>query len=202
MGSALCHACRAPLSRAREAILLEAAMSLLAAWATFYVIIGSSAGTLTGLMFVVSTLLAGTQRPASRWSLGAFSTPTVAHFGVVLLVAALLSAPWPALTHVAILLGLVGLGGVLYIAIVVRRLRRRDVYEPIVEDWVWYAFVPLVAYATLIVAAILLPGNPSLALFAIGAVLVVLLFVGIRNAWDLATFIAVELLQPPNEGET
>jgi hypothetical protein len=177
-------------------------MSPLAAWATFYVIIGSSAGTLTGLMFVVSTLLAGTQRPASRWSLGTFSTPTVAHFGIVLLVAALLSAPWQALTHVAILLGLVGLGGVLYIAIVARRLRRRDVYEPIVEDWVWYAFVPLVAYATLIVAAILLPGNPALALFAIGAVLVALLFVGIRNAWDLATFIAVELLQPPNEGET
>lgn len=176
-------------------------MSPLAAWATFYVIIGSSAGTLTGLMFVVSTLLAGTHRPGLRGGLGTFSTPTVAHFGVVLLAAALLSAPWAALTHVALLLGLVGLGGVLYVAIVVRRLRRWERYDPIVEDWVWYAFVPLVAYAILIVAAILLPGNPVLALFAIGAVLVVLLFVGIRNAWDLATFIAVELLQPPNEGE-
>jgi hypothetical protein len=177
-------------------------MSSLTAWGTFYVIIGASAGTLTGLMFVVSTLLAGTQRPASRWSLGTFSTPTVVHFGVVLLDAALLSVPWPALTHVAILLGLVGLGGVFYIAIVARRLRHRDVYEPIVEDWVWYALVPLVAYAALIVAAILLPGNPTPALFAIGAALVVLLFVGIRNAWDLATFIAVELLQPPNDRET
>ena len=176
-------------------------MSLLAAWATFYVIIGSSAGTLTGLMFVVSTLLAGTQRPASRWSLGTFSTPTVAHFGVVLLVAALLSAPWPALTHIAILLGLVGLGGVLYIAIVVRRLRRRDVYEPIVEDWVWYAFVPLVAYATLIVAAILLPGNPALALFVIAAVTVLLLFIGIHNAWDTVTYVAVELSQPENKSQ-
>ena len=177
-------------------------MSSLTAWANFYLIIGACAGTLTGLMFVVSTLLAGTQRPASRWGLDAFSTPTVVHFGVVLLVAALLSAPWPALTHVALLLGLVGLGGVLYVAIVVRRLRRRDAYELVVEDWVWYALVPLVANAALVVAAILLPGNPSPTLFAIGAVLVVLLFVGIRNAWDLAIFIAVELLQPPNEGET
>jgi hypothetical protein len=177
-------------------------MPPLAAWATFYVIIGTSAGTLTGLMFVVSTLLAGTHRPGLRGGVGAFSTPTVVHFGVVLVVAALLSAPWAALTPASVPLGLVGFGGVLYVAIVVRRLRRWERYDPIMEDWLWYALVPLVAYAALIVAALVLPGNPSPALFAIGAVLVVLLFVGIRNAWDLATYIAVELVPPPNDRET
>src|SRR2546428_14082642 len=40
-------------------IMQEAALSPLATWQNFYVIIGSAAATLTGLMFVVITLIAG-----------------------------------------------------------------------------------------------------------------------------------------------
>ena len=36
----------------------EAGMSFLTTWQSFYVIIGSAAATLTGLMFVVMTLIA------------------------------------------------------------------------------------------------------------------------------------------------
>src|SRR5260370_8363038 len=74
-------------------IMQEAVLSPLATWQNFYVIIGSAAATLTGLMFVVITLLAGVRRRRSSGALGAFTTPNVVHFGAVLLVAALLSAP-------------------------------------------------------------------------------------------------------------
>jgi hypothetical protein len=63
-----------------------------------------------------------------------------------------------------------------------RRLNRYIAYTPVREDWLWYAACPLVAYAALIATAPLLPGNPVPALFAIGAVLGLLLFIGIHDA--------------------
>src|SRR6266568_263880 len=90
-------------------IVQEAGMSFLTTWQSFYVITGSAAATLTGLMFVVITLIMGTRARRSSGTIGAFSTPTVVHFGVALLVAALLSAPWQALWNAGLLLGLCGL---------------------------------------------------------------------------------------------
>jgi hypothetical protein len=183
----------AALAANGEYIMQGGAMSPLSAWENFYVIVGSSAGALTGLTFVAVTLAAGYRRPGASRGIAAFNTPTVVHFGTVLLVAAVLSAPWPALSPAALLLGLCGLAGVLYAAIVVRRLRRleQDLYTTVLEDWLWYAACPLVAYSALLAAAILLPGSPIPALFGIGAVMVLLLFMGIRNAWDIVTYVAV-----------
>ena len=174
-------------------------MSPLTAWDNFYVIMGSSAGALTGLTFVVITLVTRVRQRSTGWAIGAFTTPTVVHFGAVLLVCAILSAPWPALSLAALLLGLCGLGGVAYGAIVVRRMRRQITYQPVPEDWLWFVVLPLAAYTALIVAAILLPGRPAPVLFGIGAVMVLLLFVSIHNAWDMVTYIAVERLQPQDD---
>ena len=77
----------------------EAVLSPLATWQNFYTIIGSAAATLTGLLFVVITLIAGVRArvPSPSSGIAAFSTPNVWHFGAALLVAAILSAPWQAL---------------------------------------------------------------------------------------------------------
>ncbi len=179
----------------------EAAVSPLPTWESFYVIIGSSAAALTGLMFVVITLIAGAQVRRSSGTLAAFGTPTVVHFCAALLVAAILSAPWHALWHAGLMLGLCGLGGGIYVVIVVRRARRQTDYQPVLEDWLWHAVFPLVSYTALLVAAMVLPGNPALALFGIGAVTVLLLFIGIHNAWDTVTYVAVKNSQPENKGQ-
>jgi hypothetical protein len=110
----------------------------------------------------------------------------------VLLACATLSAPWPALAPVALLLGLAGLGGTVYVAIVARRLVRWEVYRPVAEDWAFHAVLPLAAYAALVVAALLLPGDSTQALFVIGAALLLLVVVGIHNAWDLVTSVAIQ----------
>ena len=177
----------------------EAVLSPLATWQNFYVIIGSAAATLTGLMFVVMTLRVRGRR--SSGALGAFATPTVVHFGAVLLVAALLSAPWQALWPAGLLLGLLGLGGVSYVIIVLRRARRQVDYQPVMEDWLWYMLLPLVSYTALVVAAIVLPGQPAPALFVIAAATVLLLFIGIHNAWDNVTYTAIELSGPQNKSQ-
>jgi len=88
-------------------------MRPLEGWENFYVIVGSSAGALIGLQFVVITLIA--DMPIARkdaQASGAFSTPSVVHFGVVLLLSAILCASWNGIAAVAVLWGLVGLSGV------------------------------------------------------------------------------------------
>jgi hypothetical protein len=179
----------------------EAAVLPLATWQNFYVITGSAAAALTGLMFVVITLITRIRMRRSSETLGAFGTPNVVHFGAALLVAAILSAPWQALWLAGLLLGLCGLGGVTYAAIVVRRARRQTGYQPVLEDWLWHAVFPLVSYTALVVAALLLLGNPVLALFVIGAVTVLLLFIGIHNAWDAVTYVVLQQSQPENKSQ-
>ena len=69
-------------------------MTALERWENFYVIVGSSAGALIGLQFVVMTLIA--ERPAAQKDAkagAAFATPNLVHFAAVLLLSALLSAP-------------------------------------------------------------------------------------------------------------
>jgi len=159
-------------------------MPELAAWDSFYVIVGSAAGALIGLQFVVVTLIA--QRPirASPDGSAAFGTPTVVHFGAALLLAALLRAPWQSITAPAVLWGLVGCGGITYAVIVLRRMREQGVYEPEFEDWLFHVVLPLAAYAALTVSAFATVLLTREALFGVGAAALLLLFTGIHNAWD------------------
>jgi hypothetical protein len=179
--------------------MYEAAVAPLTTWGNFYVIVGSSAGALTGLMFVVITLIAGTRAPRSSQQVATFGTPTVVHLSAALFIAALLSAPWQALWHVALLLGIFSLGGVIYSIIVLRRALRQTTYKPVLEDWLWHSVFPFASYIALVVAAILLPGNPVLALFIIAAVTVLFLFIGIHNSWDTVTYVVLQLSQRENK---
>lgn len=169
---------------------------LLTHWESFYVIVGSSGAALTGLQFVVIAL--GAEARALRAAeLGAFGTPTVVHFCAVLLLSAILSAPWHALSGPALALGFAGAAGVVYTLVVLRRARRQTGYKLVLEDWVWHCAIPLVAYGALLLAAIMLPRHPGSWLFVIGATAILLLFTGIHNAWDAVTFIAVERYPKP-----
>jgi hypothetical protein len=179
----------------------EAQLAPLATWQTFYILIGTASATLTGLMFIVVTLLAGirVRMPLSGEVFATFNTPNVVHFGLVLLVAALLCAPWQALWMAGVLLGLCGLGGATYAVIVLRRVRRQTDYQPVLEDWLFHTVLPLFSYSALVIGGILLPGQPAQTLFIIAAATVLLLFVGIHNAWDNVTFIAIDLSQRENK---
>jgi len=177
---------------------------LLTSWQTFYVIVGAAAATLTGLMFVATTLLDRVPTRASaelRAGFEAFATPTLVQLAMPLLVAAILSAPWPALWQAGLMLVLVGLGGAALIVIAVRWGRRQADYQTKLGDWLWYRTFPLVAYVALIVAGIVLRGSPVPAMFVIGGVTVALLFIGIRNAWDSITFLAIERARPEDKSQ-
>jgi hypothetical protein len=165
---------------------------MVAAWESFYVIVGSSGAALTGLQFVVIALVSETRGQSSSDQIDAFATPTIVHFCAVLFISAVLSAPWPRLAGPQIALGLAGLVGVIYAFITMRRARRQTGYKLVLEDWIWHTFLTLVAYAMLLAGGIELESHTEASLFAIGATSVLLLFIGIHNAWDTVTYIAVE----------
>jgi len=113
----------------------------------------------------------------------------VLHFVAVLLLAAVLSAPWTRLKDPAHVVGATALAGIVYVLVVLRRMRRQSGYTPVLEDWIWHQILPMIAYATLFVGAAGLSHDQPWALFAIGAAALVLLFVGIHNAWDTVAYV-------------
>jgi hypothetical protein len=163
-------------------------MPELAEWDSFYVIVGSAGGALIGLQFVVMTLIA--ERPPSRAAEAgpAFATPTIVHFGAVLLLAALLRAPWKAIAPAAVLWGGLGFFGTAYTAIVARRMRRQTVYRPVFEDWLFHALLPAAAYLVMTGSAFAARSHLHEALFGAGASAVFLLFIGIHNSWDAVEY--------------
>ncbi len=164
-------------------------MPALTGWENFYVIVGSSAGALIGLQFVVITLIAEIPivRDVERSS-SAFATPTIVHFGAVLLLSAVISAPWHGIAAAAILWGVLGLVGVIYVLIVARRMRVQTAYSPQFEDRLFHVLLPFAAYATLVGSAYAARSNVGGALFGVGAAALLLLFIGIHNAWDAVTY--------------
>ena len=157
-------------------------------WDSFYVIVGSSAGALIGLQFVVLTLIAERPPVGAAGASAAFGTPTIVHFGTALFLSAALRAPWQTAAPIAVLLGLAGLAGAAYTANVVRRMRVQIAYKPDFEDWLCHVLVPLAAYAALALAALAAHSHESETLFVVGAAVLVLLFTGIHNAWDAVSY--------------
>jgi hypothetical protein len=160
-------------------------------WDTFYMIVGPSAGALIGLQFVVMTLIA--ERPTRRAAeAGAsFASPTIVHFSAILLLSAVVRLPWHSLLPVAILCGLIGCGGVMYEMVVARRMRIQKAYRPRLVDWLFHVWGPVAAYALLSGSAILALSTERAALFGVSAAALLLLFVGIRNAWDSVCYQAL-----------
>jgi hypothetical protein len=164
-------------------------MPVLAGWENFYVIVGSSAGALIGLQFVVITLIASRPVVKDQSQAGeAFATPTVVHFGAVLLLSATAAAPWRGITGLAVVWGVLGLIGVAYEIVVARRMQLQDIYKPQFEDWLFHVLLPFAAYATLAASAYAIRSSASIAMFGAGAAALLLLFVGIHNAWDGVTY--------------
>jgi hypothetical protein len=64
------------------------------------------------------------------------------------------------------------------------RLRAQTEYLPVFEDWLFHALLPFAAYAMLAVSAFAARSHAREVLFGVGAAALLLLFVGIHNAWD------------------
>jgi hypothetical protein len=181
--------------------------ALLASWGNFYQVTGAAAAALTGLQFIVQTLLASNAfRPVTTNSdpeagTAAFGSPTVVHFTLALILSAVLCAPWPTDGGLRATLGVLGAGAIVYSAVVLRRTLRQRIYVPVMEDWVWHILLPAAAYAAVLLAALLLGRGAVGPLFGLAAATLLLLCIGIHNAWDTVTYLTFSAMRAPSAGE-
>jgi hypothetical protein len=152
----------------------------LAGWDNFYVIVGSTAGGLTGLTFVVIALIRDSGQGVRPTGVGAFVTPTIVHFCGVLALAAFMSMPHQSALTLCVGLALGGLAGVVYGCLIGANMWRigsgATAYMPVREDCIWDRLT-------------------RAALYCVAVSALALLFIGIRNAWDLVVWMS---LNPPH----
>jgi len=162
--------------------------ALLADWNNFYVITGSAAAGLTGLTFVVIALAADTKRVNAK-GLRAYVTPIIVHFCAVLTLAAYLSMPHQSVCSLSLGFGAAGIAGLVYVIRVGMGITRiGSDYVPVHEDWIWNVVLPAIAYCALLGTACFIWTRPERSLYGAAAVSLLLMFIGIHNAWDIAVW--------------
>jgi hypothetical protein len=173
-------------------------------WHDFYLLVGTAAATLVGLMFVAATLGASVFSERNRVALQAFISPTVVNFAAALFVCIGVMIPSQTWLSLGLLLTAGGVAGLVYAGRVwVQMFVRRSFHVDLI-DRMFYATVPLLGYLLILVAGILLLLDKAWSAEVTAAALVVLMFAGIRNAWDMTTWIMMRTpttVQLPSSSE-
>lgn len=171
---------------------------IFARWHDFYVVVGSGAAALTGLVFVVMTLVAGRDASTSGDSgpspegMSVYSTPTVVLFSTAFFISAIAVAPLPTGACYGLPIALMGLVGLFYLGRATIRGLRLDGYEADREDRAWFMFLPLVAYAAIAYAGFALSFRVPYTLPVLAVSVLFTVLIGIRNAWDVASYLAIK----------
>jgi len=172
--------------------MAETASSVLTPWSNFYIMIGSAAASLTGLMFVVITLGAEAQTVSSDKGVRAFVTPTVVHFCIALVISVYLSSPGQTPVSIGAGCAILGLAGLLYVGSAMLIAGGLREYQPVREDWIWHGAFPILAYiGFLVVAVVVCTGHLTGGLRVLAADTVFILLTAIHNAWDAAVWVAM-----------
>jgi hypothetical protein len=170
-------------------------MTPLSDWANFYVITASAAAGLTGLTFVVIALAANRSGMTTA-GMRAFVTPTIVHFGTVIALAAFLNVPRQNVMSLSLGFGAAGVAGLVYGGVAAVSMRRLgSIYVPVGEDWLWHVALPTLIYGALLVLAFLTWRRMEESLYGVAAASLLLLFIGIHNATDVAVAISVNRKQ-------
>jgi hypothetical protein len=172
-------------------------------WESFYLLTGSAAAALIGLLFIVATLTTEVDRSSAERGDKFFMTPIVFHLCVIVVLSAMALAPVLTAGVFGIASGLAALAGVVYGSYVfVGILNVRGDVAPHWTDKYYYGVGPTLAYVALAIVAVAFLRNREWAANGVATVAVALLLLGIRNAWDLVTYLAPKQAKPaaPKKG--
>lgn len=158
-------------------------------WHDFQLLIGTAGATLMGLTFVAVSLAPEVIADRTTTVVRAFTTPIVAFFATVLIVALIVLVPQLTPAIMGGLFAVIGIIGMIYILTTGVHGQWRTL-ELGIDDWVWYLGLPLVAYGGILAAGIALWMASFWSTYAVSAAVLLLLIVGIRNAWDVVLAIA------------
>jgi hypothetical protein len=171
-------------------------------WDSYFEMLGTAAGSLIGLLFVVVTLTSNFERSQALRGASVYMTPTAAHFAVALSICCVTLAPGLSPFWSTALLGVIiaaGLANALRAAVGIRRYERETDHHVHWSDFWWYGVTPAVVYVGLAVCVAGLGLGFGKAVYGLAIASLLLLLVAIRNAWDLVTWMAPQgTLNPAN----
>jgi hypothetical protein len=156
-------------------------------WDGFYALIGGTAGTLIGLIFVVMTLGMEHAREGDTDRTRLFVTPILVYFASLLIISLAMIPPLSEMIR-ALALGVIGCAGLGYtinIAFMLRRIARPEEVEPI-----WDMGLPILAYSLLVFSAVACAFKAPFADLCGAAAVVILLIAALRKSWVATLFIA------------
>jgi hypothetical protein len=163
---------------------------MLQPWHDFYALIGTASATLVGLMFVAASLGNGVFTEERQVGMRTFLSPTVVAFSTVLAISLVGVMPVSDLRILAALPGGMGVLGVVYSWRVCRRMVDGGIAPSIDrEDRIYYVIAPACAYGVLLAAGIAIYTAPQAAGLCLAGSACLLLLAGIRNAWDMTTWV-------------
>ncbi len=160
-------------------------------WQDYYLLIGSAAAALIGLLFVVVTLTSGRELDSIERGQKLYMSPILFHLGGILMLSGLGMSPVATPELFGAASGVVALIGFVGCVRIARGIYRVPVAETKIYDMWWYGIIPAGAYLLLLAAsAALLRWPTEWTLTAVGAMLMAQLLVSIHSAWDLVTYLA------------
>lgn len=169
----------------------------LASWHDFYLLVGTGAFTLIGLMFVAVTFGAHLMTQKNLVIARAFLDPTVIHFVQVLVISGIALVPGMGHELFGGLLVAVGVLSLLVLVQVHEGLRTaQDQYNDMeLADWVTGFIIPLVVYIGFVGCGIAFwMGQMAFSLLAV--LTIIILLISIYSAWELILWFAV--MRKPN----
>lgn len=169
-------------------------MTPLTEWRDFYVTVGTASGAIVGAAFVVASLTSGQEK--RELGIRGFITPTAVHLAGVMIASAVMIVPAPTVVFLSAFFGLGGLAGIAYGGLVIARIRSLTLDLP---DRFWYCCAPPLSYAAMAFSAWAMWTGAWIALPLLAVSLVALLVTGMRNLWDMATFMILTANKPPPE---
>jgi hypothetical protein len=174
----------------------------LAQWRDFYMLIGSASATLVALIFVAASIGAGVFTRAHQVGIRSFLSPTVVHFTAILVICLFAIIPTQTWFTMGALLVCSGAVGMAYSGWVWRRMMRHGIIGTIdAIDRLWYAQLPIAAYLLIVSAGIALWKKSMTGLDLLAATQILLLLIGIRNAWDMTVWIIDRRQSPSPPGD-
>jgi hypothetical protein len=162
---------------------------VLTSWHEFYTLLGTAAGTLVGLLFVAATVggqAFSSDRPAP---LRVFLSATVIHFSTILGVSLILLAPLQSWVLLGVMVLACGVVGVAYYGLAWYDAARDGLIARIdLEDRIWYAVLPVIAYIVEVASGILMMSHSDAGFRMLALSLGMLLVIGLHNAWDITVW--------------
>ena len=169
-------------------------------WSDFFLLAGSAAAVLIGLIFVVISLLQDRSRSTVLAGSRLYMGPIVLGISFVLTLSAAALTPGVGRCAFAALTGVVAVWGLvrgIMSTVGIQRLSHIDDEAPHWTDLWFYGVIPCLLYIAFGIVAIAYWCNCRWADYGLAAVITAALLLAIRNEWDLITWIA-----PRHDGGT